>query len=431
MAITPEQARQELARRRGQVSPGLPGKEKVEKLIAERPRAEEALIKETLQPWEFKEHPIQTSLGAIPRLLTTGVKTLGVGFQRGEAGLANVLLKLQGVTGPETGFVTHKPWEELTFDEQKTKLKQQVQFIGEAGQAAWEGLTGERLGELGDIPRAAGASNFISSFIGLGSSMGAMSLLTKGKLLESANKSEALVRSKIPKVMNKDYLINRAKLASEGLDDLYTGLTNQYDDVFRVIGDKPINASRVAELLDQLPGTVANQVRKLVGKNINTISALKKAKGIIRKAVPKNIWTERQKGNEIQGLTKHIYFEINKLMVEGNPELVNLNQRYGAFMNMRKVLARVIYDTDGNVKSSGLANLFKPGAERNKQLFFESFAQQWPQAQQILKDATKFASRQAVKYWVRRFAPWIVGGAIGGGLIRGLGEGGGDFGGGQ
>jgi len=40
----------------------LPGKERTEKLIAERPKAEEALMKEAMQPWEFKKHPVKSLL---------------------------------------------------------------------------------------------------------------------------------------------------------------------------------------------------------------------------------------------------------------------------------------------------------------------------------------------------------------------------------
>ena len=56
--------------------------------------------------------------------------------------------------------------------------------------------------------------------------MGGINLATKGKLIESTKKAGQFVTSKMPKVMGNDYLIDRAKLASGGLDDLYGGLSD-------------------------------------------------------------------------------------------------------------------------------------------------------------------------------------------------------------
>jgi len=382
----------------------LPDKKRTEKLIAERPKAEEALMEEVMQPWEFKKHPVKTTLGAVPRLLTTGLKTLAVPWQRAEAAIANPLMELQE-TQPlppnDPRNVSREVWQRL----EKERTKEGLKSVGKAGMAFWKGLTGERRGELGDIPRRTGFPELASKFIGFGSMIGLTNVATRGSLISSAKKGERFIKTKMPRTMSKNFVYNRSRLAADGLDELYGTLSKEYDDVLGKIGNRNIDPEKVTTVLEELPEYIINRMKRELGKEMApTIETLKKMKGVLRKSVPSKVWSGRQIGNEGQGIIKDAYYRINNLMTEGNDELIALNRKYRDFMNMRNELARVIYDEYGNVKSKGLEGLFKQGAERNKQIFFEKFADQWPQAKQIMKDIIKFTKRQSLKRLIGRGA---------------------------
>jgi len=386
----------------------LPGYQPTEKKIAGR--------QDVLSTFESKPllGHLRTAMGiATPGTIAPELgKLLSGAFQRGEAAIANPLMRLQ--EGLKTGFPLRKP---LT-------LPGAISRVGsDLGQEAAKGITGERLGELGDIPRRAGVPEPLSAIIGFGSMMGITNLATRGNLVRSVNKAKQFIGKKFPKIMGKDYMLNRAKLASEGLDDLYKGLSQQYDDVLNKIGNRPVNLEAMQNIVNDLPQNVINKVSKsnLIVKSADgtlqpTIRNLKTIKGILRKSVPNNVWNGRVIGDATQGSIKQAYYDVNNLMAQGNPELVALNAKYRDFMTMRDEVSRIIYDPIGEVKSKGLESLYKPGAERNKQIFFEKFANLWPQAQSIIKDSVKFAKRAGLKAGARRIAPWIPA-ILGGGYM--------------
>ena len=125
---------------------------------------------------------------------------------------------------------------------------------------AWKGIKGERLGEFGDIYRRVGVPEPISSTLGFFNLMGGLDILSKGKLVSGAKKGEVFAKSKIPKRMNKNYVLSRAKVAASGLDDLQSGLSKEYESMFNRIGDKKIDIGRVQEVIENLPKNIINRV---------------------------------------------------------------------------------------------------------------------------------------------------------------------------
>lgn len=374
---------------------GLPGYQRTERKISERQDlikdiGEKSLGQRFKQAMQFATPGLAT-----PESGQDVMKAMGGIFQRGQATVANPLMALQ------EGKITEAPKE------------------------AWKGLTGQRLGEVGDVYRRVGVPEPISATLGFFATMGITNLATKGKLVASAKKGTEFIKSKMPKVMDKNYVINRAKVASDGLDDLYGGLSKEYDDVFAKIGEKPVDFNKVNQVLDDLSSQGQDAVIKKIGKQLGTnppsnVNTLQKIKEALRKTVPDRVWSGKSMADTNQHYLKDAYYKLNNIIAEGNDELIALNRRYRDFMQMRDTLGRVLYDADGNVKAKGLENLFKPGAERSKQQFFEKFAQQWPQAQQVMKDVIKFNKRQAMKGLLGKAA--MIGGGyeIGRRTFRGL-----------
>jgi hypothetical protein len=347
-------------------------REITEELIRQRPKALDILREEVTQPWELRKHPIKTAL----RPLVTGLKAANVPLQAGLSAIANVGLEAQeGQFSPKV-----------------------------LGEAALKGLTGERIGELGDIPRSIGVPNLISATVGLFASLPLANAGARKTLVKSVNKGLSFIKSKLPKIMNKNYVLDRARTASGGLDDLYKGLSKEYDAIYDKIGKVQVDVKSVQGVIDDLPANIVNKISKskLVSKTasgeiVPDMNNLKIIRGIIRKAVPDKVWRGKAIGDVNTADLEQSYGKLSNIMAKGNPELVDINKRYAQFRNMQKTLGRILYDADGNVQANSLQRLFSKGGERGKQVFFEDFAKQWPQAQQIIKDIGKYNSRQGLK----------------------------------
>jgi len=135
----------------------LPQRQLVEDLISKR----DDLLQSALQRSQGPR-----SLIPFGREFNVGLQTIGGGFQRAEAALANPALTLQA------GDVGTNLFDEMVA-----------------------GIKGERLGEFGDVLRTTGfggrANPLISVISGFANLVGATNLATKGKLVESANKVQA------------------------------------------------------------------------------------------------------------------------------------------------------------------------------------------------------------------------------------------------
>jgi len=371
----------------------LPGYQKTEEKISSRESSLKNLIEEVKKPYEFsKESLVNPAKSPGMKSLIIGMKALAVPYERYEAAVSNVGMKMQeGEFSPKSLF-----------------------------QEAKKGVTGERLGQYGDIARKVNIPEPLSAAIGFFTSLKMINPITKGKAVSSAKKAEKLIKSKIPKVMDKNYVLNRAKLANSGLDDLYTSLSKEYDRVYSKVGKKQVNIKEVQNIIGDLPENIIKKISrsKLLSKTkegdiIPDIENLKIIKGIIRRSVPSKVWSGKAIGDMNTAQLEQSYGKINKIMAEGNPALQELNKKYANFMQMRKTLSGVLYDNNGNIKANGLSRLFSKGGERGKQVFFEDFSKQWGQGKQIMKDIIKFNKRQSTKAGLKKVAPWgpaLIGG---------------------
>jgi len=385
--------------------PFLPNIGKTENMISKRPSAIQELVKDPSTFGRFKKHPLGTSL-----------RTMAGAGELVEGTIANVGLAAQ--RGSAEGL----------------------------GRQMSDTFSGKRPAQFGDIVRTTGFGGDLNEPLArttglLASSVSALKVLdipTKGKLINSVNKAGSFLKSKLPTFMNKDYMIKRANLASDGMDELYEGLSKEYDTIYDKIGKNQLNRVQqdyLESILSELPENVISKISKskLITKTKNgelvpDLNNLKAIKNVIKSAVPEKIWRGKAIGDMNTAALEQSYGKISHMMSEGNDELINLNKRYGEFRNMQKEINSVIYDQFGNIKTKALEQLFSKSGERGKQVFFEKFAQQWPKATQIIKDTQKYNSRQTAKKIVGAGAGIVgatmVGTAVAKPLIRKFGGGG-------
>ena len=135
MPITPQQARAELARReliRRESTPQTFQQQGLEQRISQRPD----IYSQAVQGIQQRFSPEGQRGFTFPQEANIGLQSLGGVMQRGEAAIANPFLRKQG-----------------QFQNPITAIK--------------EGITGQQLGELGDVARQAGLPEPISAVLGL------------------------------------------------------------------------------------------------------------------------------------------------------------------------------------------------------------------------------------------------------------------------
>ena len=381
--------------------PFLPGQEKVEKKIEERQKtsAVKTLKEEVTTP--YKGNVLQKLVKAG----ITGMKTIAVPFERGEAALANPMLELQ--KAPHT---------------RRSLLD-----------VSLEGLKGERIGQLGDVPRQSGEPEWFASTVGISALVGVTDLVSKKLITRSLKAGETFVKSKFPRFLGKDFVLKQAKVATRAIDDMHAALSKQYDEIFKKIGNKKVNAEAVGDALVELPENIIKRISKsnLVRKNadgslVDDLENLKQIRGIIRKAVPEKVWNGRALGDPNTSNLQQVYAKLSTVMAEGNDDLIRLNKSYGQFLKTRGEIGDVLWDKNGNVVANRLRTLYSKGGDAGKQEVFKKFSQQYPEGMDVINNVKKFNSRQAAKTLLKKVGATVaiggIGGAAGGKIIHNLGN---------
>lgn len=417
----------------------LPRLEETEKLISERPTAIETLAEETVTP-------ATTRRGKILKPLVTGLKAAAVPFGQITGAIAGPALKFQKEVGdvpiPELQQLTEKSGRTGLTQEEKQRMniltrqeiKRTGRFIGGLGKEAWAGLRGEKAPRFADIMRVTGFggkySDLISEATGFFAELGLVNVLTKGHLLRSGQKGKDFISTRAPRVINKDWALKRADIAKGGLDDLRKGLSNEYDDLYRVIGNNMRNPKKVINVMENVSPKVINQITKdnLITKFSDgsiqpTLNNIKRMRKILGDNVSSRVWNKRIFADQDERIVKEAWSKLGDIMTEGEPQLSTLNTKYHNFLKMADPLYDVLLDKYGNTRAKGLQSLFSKGGERRTQLYFEKFAKQWPRAKQIMKDMQQYQRRQTLKriggYGARTAGrAAIIGGLIKGGLGR-------------
>jgi len=378
---------------------GLPNLPEVEKKISQRPDSIQNLITELKTP--------------LPKSETTGIKKYM--FTPAKAMKA-------GVTGLKTAIIPFQKAEAMLAG--AGYEIQQGNFVDIPGAIA-EGLIGKRQVEFGDLIRTTGfgggANELLSSTTGFFGSMAIGNLLTKGKIVSGANKIEQTLKNKMPQVMNKDYVLNRTKELVNGVDELEQGIFDNYDELYKAIGDNPVSTSiNQADWWKNLPQKAISKIRTIlkVPKKDEvipaTVNSLKTIKQALRKSLSRKAWVmpDAEDAKIIEAYF-NIGEEISRNAGEHATNLANLNAKAKDFYLLRKELYNILLDSEGQPMANKLINVYKKTGERGKQVFFERLSQFYPKAKDLIDDIVKFNKRQVLKQGIKRATPWIVGGAIG------------------
>lgn len=231
----------------------------------------------------------------------------------------------------------------------------------------------------------------------------------------------------IPQVMDKNYTMTRAQKGVNVLEKIRSKLGKAKEELLNDIGEKAVDAKKLSKNFPTLPKTVSNKlndpiygIEKLPDGSIKpTIKNLDRVKTALGDQMTGAQWEEAT--TMIKQRIKQAYGAISRSMVEADPKIARPLERYHKFMRyFYNDINKTLRDTQGRVLEKKVRTAFSPGAERRFTRAWERLGKADKQASQIVKDLTKFTSRQILKKNLARVAWRVAPWAIGYGVLRNM-----------
>lgn len=202
--------------------------------------------------------------------------------------------------------------------------------------------------------------------------------------------------SKIPRIMGKDYTINRAQTLAKDLKDLRLGYGSLKEDMLKKVGNLKVDVSDLSKTLDKLPDTAINKIGETVydfkDSSIKNIDDIREAIGDM---LSSKDWIEATKTNK--ATLKYVFNELGNLMKAKHPEVSSSLNAYSNFMKDVYRPAEKTLFRSGKIVEKPLRGALKKGAERTTQQAFESLGKSVETSKQALKDMSKFIGREQLK----------------------------------
>jgi hypothetical protein len=247
-------------------------------------------------------------------------------------------------------------------------------------------------------------------------------------------KAGRVTLSKFPRIMGKDYTLNRAKQATQLLDETRSYLGKIKGEAVKQYGDMSIDVNKLQSQIPTLPKNVLSAlddpiyaIEKLSDGSIKpTVSNLDKVREALGDLMTSAQWEEATTKNK--QLIKNTYGLLGRTIKETSPQIKEPIENYHRFMELYRNVNKTLRNTTGDVLEKRLRGTFTSGAERNYQIAWENMYKRYiPQLKQIAIDVQKFNQRQVLKRGIKKYAPWVIGGTVlggagYGGLRRALGN---------
>lgn len=264
--------------------------------------------------------------------------------------------------------------------------------VPQAFQRSLEGLKGERLGEFGDVfnkvlPETIGGRSTkpIGDTFGLATSVVVGNIASGDKIRKGLNGIEKTVnRMRTVGRVNKNntFYLKQAKKLDQGVNVVESGISKEYDNLAEKLKNVKLTdegVSQVNQVLQDLPEHTLNSVKRQTGLRLagkakrgdkvlsNDLNTLKELRTAVGKSVPKKVWKGIAEATPEQIKAMDSYFELSDVLSKNSGEfaetMTTLSAKFKKFHAHRQSIRRIIYDPDGNIKTTQLPNIFKETAE--------------------------------------------------------------------
>lgn len=345
--------------------PMLPGRDRVEQMIAQRQNPLAALLP-----------PKRTPMGVISNTMGN-LATMGnpmASLLRGQIG--------------RQGQATALPQQLVEAGVANIGLDYQAGKPMEAFDSFMKGIKGERMGQVGDIIRSVapkgkeGLYEIPAMAIGLVAAVGPADIATKGLVSRFVkNSAAALADVARPELMTPAWRLKRAQMTNDSVDDAIKIVRSKYQQFYDANGSLPVKTDG---------GTT-------------TVATIKKILDEIQKEIPDITWGKREKllanRPNMEGKIT-AYFETKQLLRDSLPEKARkafdaLNAESAPIYRAAKVLKKMVMDETGKARKT--APLETASKDPGRRQMMEEFANLNTGLKKVITDMDKYTSRQRMK----------------------------------
>lgn len=257
-----------------------------------------------------------------------------------------------------------------------------------------QGVTGDRRGQFGDIFNRALPEDVagiptkpLGDSLGLATSVVAGNVASGGAVSKGLSKMErAVSRLRTAKNIKKSntFYLKQASQIEDGVRQIENVISSQYDDLAKGLKNVDLSGESIGEvnqILKGLPDHTLNSIKRqtglrLAGKaskngpvqalpsNLKTVKELRTAVG---KSIPKKVWKGIQEATPEQVRAMNAYDDLSDILAKNagdlKDDMLALNAKFKKFSAHRQSIRRIIYNPDGNLKTTQLPNIFKETSE--------------------------------------------------------------------
>lgn len=347
----------------------------------------------------------------------------GGAFQRGEAAISNAAMEAQEmqqrIDEAQQQQYTGIPY----LDKRIGKAVGFGETAVESSKGVLEGLTGERIGEFGDVYTRAGATEKQSRGLGLLTGAALTHVATGGAFLK-----------KLPKLHTDKLMVETSgKLASD-ITSKMSDLRSSYKMVYEPFNRNIVPFAKVREALNAIKGSrVSRDLFKRFtsrtldksGNPIVTVENLNNMRFWIDDLIksPKEQLTKM--GSSSQELLKLksalSNLSVKQLSREGAKQIGVLNKQFKPLLDKGNAVLRDLVGPGGKIRTERLAKMFKNPDYSGSREFLRDLKSIGIDTADILKLFTQYAKREGVKKFAGRAGETALRwGLISGALRKGL-----------
>ncbi|MDI6732314.1 MAG: hypothetical protein QME16_00075 [Planctomycetota bacterium] len=290
-----------------------------------------------------------------------------------------------------------------------------ARFLGKTakGQVITKGI-GKEFGKAGKIIKTT-AKEIAESPIGETAKRGFVKAIENIKSLGN----------KVPKIMNREWILEQPRRALEVADDTVKGIQEEYrylyDDIG--IGKMEVNKTELKDVIyslfkgatkeeaDDIINTLKTGIHPLEGGPSElsaTLDTVQKVKNILQKDIPESVWMRGKKGfnlTPVQVRKVKAYFKLKNITektlagTEEGEYLKYLDKKATDTYRLTKVIKRMVIDQTGEPQETGrLLSAFGGKAQQaGKENLFYRLKELNEDTQRIITNMNKFRKRQELK----------------------------------
>lgn len=382
----------------------LPGKEATELQIKSRKDPVQVLKEEMQVPFDFANKPFQSAV----KIPLTAMKGAAIPLRRAEATLANIMMPLQEYGG----------------DTPKERAHNLVKMYGQQAKGAWQGVTGQRMGEFGDLPRRAGFGEPLSRAIGISTDVALGNILSKGKLAKAGTGPKPVTTAE------GNFLLNNVNKADEILDMTKKSRGQAVRQAIDNVSDIVADTADINSQIKKIPNLYKNLKNPLYkvkfdksGKVKGDINNLQNVIEAVNDLSTTKAWVDA--GSKMQRALNGVYITTRNAMKTAartkgtGPEYTALISALNDYSDLMDKMTgfKKMYDTAGEPLAYRFRSLFtKTGDPLYKQKWDE-LRKIVPELEPITKEMQGYVNKTALKQFGKTVGKQAIRAGILGGLL--------------